>query len=304
MSYSQELIPNGSFENYSACPTQFGQLSRAIGWINPSIGGITNPGSPDFLHSCDTINNAGVPLNSVGYQFPHTGDGYAGIALWSPVAGLENFREYLECPIDTILEAGQCYHFKMYVNLANNVKFTTDAIGVYFSDTAIVDITDNYFLPYTAQITQPAGYFFDTLNWTMVSGNYVAHGGESYILVGNFNDFSNTSAAVANSTGTIQSAYVYVDDISLQLCTTGITEIPRVYSANIYPNPFTNSITIDIGIGQSGEIYIYDITSRCITYKKIKETLNFDTSFMSNGMYMFQLLTSNGQVKSGKIIKQ
>lgn len=297
------MIPNGSFENYSVCPTQFGQLTRAISWMNPSVGGQTNPGSPDFLNACDTANNAGVPYNNVGYQFAHSGNGYAGIALWSPVPGLENFREYLECPLDTVLQAGQCYHFEMYVNLANNMRYTTDAIGAYFSDTAIVNVDDNYVLPFSSQVNNTPGIIFDTLSWTLVSGNYIAHGGESFLLIGNFKDFANTQASEVNPVNTSNTAYVYVDDISLQACQTGINKISSGASVSVYPNPFDNLLHCSITSEFPVELTVYDLASRIVIRHIFLQSGYVNTEFLSPGLYTYRLTVNSRLLNAGKISK-
>lgn len=71
------LVSNGSFENYSSCPTGFGSIALAVGWLNPSNS------TPDYFNSCYTFADhfADVPLNCLAYQDARTGDAYAGIYI-------------------------------------------------------------------------------------------------------------------------------------------------------------------------------------------------------------------------------
>src|SRR5690606_15059991 len=110
-----------------------------------------------------------------------------------------------------------CYTFKMYVNLGNNSNCTTDAIGVYFSQTQVMGL-NSYSLPYILHITNNPGNFPDTLSWTLVTGNYLATGGESYLIIGNFNDSSTTNVMELHPMPTSR-AYVLIDDVSLTECT-------------------------------------------------------------------------------------
>lgn len=70
---------------------------------------------------------------------------------------------------------------------------------------------------FTPQINNSSGYF-DSLNWTLVSGTYIASGGENWIVIGNFKDDATTSTSVYNSLGA-PSCYVYIDNVSLTPCT-------------------------------------------------------------------------------------
>jgi OOP family OmpA-OmpF porin len=176
---AQNLIPNGSFENNTVCPNNNSQINLATPWMNPST-----TGSPDYYHQCGSYP-ASVPLNNTGYQQPMQGLGYSGMYLYSILSG-SDLREYIEAPLTTTLQAGFCYKFKMYVSLCSNYRLTTDDIGAYFSPT-LISVGLNYnALPYTPQVSNTQGVFLDTLNWTLVSGSFVASGNEQYVIIGNF----------------------------------------------------------------------------------------------------------------------
>src|SRR5437868_5222781 len=83
--FSQNLVPNPSFEDTVACPNNLSQINRAIGWSSYRQ-------TPDYYNSC-SINGgySGVPLNQFDYQYPRTGNAYAGLFCRS--SGL-NSREY------------------------------------------------------------------------------------------------------------------------------------------------------------------------------------------------------------------
>ena len=71
---AQNLVPNPNFESYSSCPTSISQLPLAVPWITPTVA------TPDYFHVCTGSISVDVPSNfgGGGYQFPLTGDAYAG----------------------------------------------------------------------------------------------------------------------------------------------------------------------------------------------------------------------------------
>jgi hypothetical protein len=75
-SSAQNLVPNGSFEQYYSCPVFNGEADTCIGWH--SFGGIIGAtGTPDYFNSCSIV--VGVPDNLCGRQMAYQGNGYMGL---------------------------------------------------------------------------------------------------------------------------------------------------------------------------------------------------------------------------------
>ncbi len=279
----QNLVPNGDFEQYIGCPTGDSQLSLAVSWINPATNIAFVSGTPDYYNQCATSGTVSVPGNWGGNQPAHSGVAYSGIYLWinnSP----PNSREYIEVQLTSPLISETCYDFEMYVNLADACNYTTDNIGIYFSNTAITGVNNYYPLPYTPQINNVTGNIFDDSNWVLVSGNYMAQGGENYLIIGNFNNDLNTGTV--GVTGTWDIAYVYIDDVSLIVAPcTGIPENHQE-EIKIYPNPVKYELYINSYPGKT-EIIISDILGKEI-YRN-----QFSTSPVPIQTGNFQLPTSN-----------
>jgi len=68
----QNLVPNGSFEILSSCPSNGGQINLAVGWNQG------NEGSSDLYHACNT-STLGAPNNSHGFQKPKESKGEFGL---------------------------------------------------------------------------------------------------------------------------------------------------------------------------------------------------------------------------------
>ena len=68
--FSQNLVPNPSFENISNCPSGNSEIYQAVPWDRPP-GSIT---SPDLFNACNT---AGVGCSDVNVP-----DNFTGSAGW------------------------------------------------------------------------------------------------------------------------------------------------------------------------------------------------------------------------------
>ena len=246
---AQNLVPNGDFEQHIGCNFSIGTLSAAEFWINP-----TNS-SPDYFNQCAI--SASVPYAYFGFQYPNSGAGYAGFYVWLGVSN--HYREYIEVPLIAPLVANQCYSLSMWVNLANSVKYTSDAIGAYFSDT-LIDVQTYYELPFVPQVQNTAGNMPDTTYWDFVSDNFIANGGESFMIIGNFLNDSVTNLVPVNNIliPNDSACYFYIDDICLKpcfsTCLTGIDEDNSGQEINIYPNPASEKINIDYPVNGVLEI--------------------------------------------------
>ncbi len=292
---AQNLVPNGDFEQYTACPVMQGQLINAAPWINPSV----STSAADYFNQCagSGSNGQGVPQNLCGYQNAHSGNGYAGIYIvQNPGA---NTREYLEAPLTSTLTAGACYHFEMYASLANNFKLTSDDIGVYFSDTLITGTSSNlYPLPFTPQITNLTGVYPDTLSWTLISGDYYASGTENYLIVGNFLYDTATTLINTNSAGNFNWSFFLIDDVSLVwVPCSGINELNSASAFAMYPNPANDVLTIRLNtsypafaVNAKTQLVIKNMLGQeilCHTFSSSEHTIN--TSTYASGIYMAEI---------------
>ena len=291
---AQNLVPNGDFEQYSNCPMGWSEINFAVPWISPST-----IGSPDYYNQCaDTSSPVNVPNTAIGFQVAHSGGGYSGIY----VGNNNNIREFIEAPLTSTLVANTCYHFEMYVNLANACKYTTDDIAVYFSDTSVTGIT-SFSLPFTPQINNIIGNTFDSLGWTLVSGNYTATGGENYLIVGNYKNDANTTILLLYPGALYNYIYCYIDDVSLTPCATGINTQIVSEEINIYPNPVIDKLNIIVKDNQLSEIILYDIASRKILQQKFINAVSLNTKQLARGLYHYEVRDKNGLCKKGTVVK-
>jgi hypothetical protein len=192
----------------------------------------------------------------------------------------------------------------MFINLFNYCKYTTDDLGILFSDT-LIHYSITYNLPLSPQIQNIAGNITDTLNWTLVSGDYIAHGGEKYLTIGNFkNDNTTDTIVYNNSVGNGSGIYIYIDDVSLYVCgTNGITSHNYSNNVIIFPNPIFDFLTVNIDNNLPTEFILYDIFSKQQILKTFINSTIINTSQLKPGIYLYGLKNKNGILKTGKVIK-
>jgi gliding motility-associated-like protein len=182
----QNLIPNGSFENYRNCPQQNNQLAEAMPWYNP------NRATPDFYHECFQTGQMLLP--------PHSGRG-TGHLFFD-----QGWAEYLAVPLKQPLNAGECYYFEMFIATDTPNKLLTETFGAYFSVNPLSDPSTTDVFPVRPQILdrQPKNTM-PRLEWQRVSGFVTSTGGEQYVTIGNF----------YRSPAFLAYYYLFVDDVSL-----------------------------------------------------------------------------------------
>lgn len=218
-SRAQNIVPNPSFETFTACPAStinFATTPPSIAYNFPNLNGWQVPtlhnGNPDALNVCETAGLWGVPGNVSGNQLPNTGNGYVGLSLFN--GNFPGFREYIEVQLTCPMIAGDTYNVSMFVSLADIDLFGTDnGLGVHFSNAALVGPGSANQIAITPSWTNTT-LITDKTNWVQLTFTYVATGGEVWMTIGNFNDDVTTNT-VAQATGAQNSSYIYLDDVSV-----------------------------------------------------------------------------------------
>lgn len=309
---AQNLVPNPSFEDTINCPVFLSQIDYARYWDN------CGKGSSDFFYNCAASGTAaGVPTNWIGYQHASTGNGYAGFICYTGGSGDE--REYIFAKLISKLIVGQKYFLQFRVSKADDSTLfsgsASNKLGARFRTTACMPVQSA-----TAQVsTYPDNFAHiysntivtDKLNWTTLSGSFVADSAYEYIVLGNFYKDAQTNAIHAGAP-TVNGRYVsyyYIDDICVSsnsttcISTTAMHENMTQNLLHIYPNPTGGNVKI------SASENIVLITIVNIQGSQIKEitginALEYDLDMFSleNGVY-FLTLTTMGERISKLIIK-
>ena len=299
----QNLVPNPSFEIYTACPTSLAEIYKAPPWFQPC----TLFSSTDFFHSCSTFQ-AGVPSNFVGYQIPKSGLGYAGFIVFSTVTSPPSnfprpYREYIEVKLIDSLKQGKEYCVEFYISLAgNNYNIITNAVGAYFTRDSVIN-NDFKNLQDAPQIQNPSGNLLnDTSGWMKVSGAFIATGGEQFMTIGNFKNDVNTYADTLSTSAQI--AYLYIDDVSVIDCANSISEQTKETEITISPNPFTSQTTISFFSEENNTIIkVINVIGEVIAQSTINgKQYTLDMSSASKGIYFLQIIDEKKTVVNRKVV--
>ena len=137
----------------------------------------------------------------------------------------------------------------------------------------------------------------------LVSGMFVAAGGERFVTIGNFHLPVNTSSENVGG-GTQPYAYYYIDDISVVRCNVGVDEMGEGNEElGIYPNPVTESLTLTLSKGE-GIVGVYNVLGECVLRTRItNHKKEIDVSLFSKGIYFVEVKTEKGIIRK-KLIKE
>ena len=176
--------------------------------------------------------------------------------------------------VDITYETGYVYNTKIWVDLNNNLAFETGE--ELFSGPSLS--TNPTVL--SASITIPAG---------TPAGNYRMRIGGVWNIqptacytgaYGSFEDYTVNVVAPAMST----------------------TEVDGKNALTLYPNPFTEFVTIDKA-NEVKAVTVFDVAGRMVKkVAKIEEKIS--TSDLQTGMYVFRIEMKDGSVKTVKAIKK
>ncbi|HOY48639.1 MAG TPA: T9SS type A sorting domain-containing protein [Flavobacteriales bacterium] len=259
---AQNLVRNPSFEETDTCYTNCESTTEeqnlnAIGWFNPTLS------SPDVYSSCNqpislpqtepeqyACLNQFSPFNWRGFQIPHQGSNYIGIAV--ELVNIQTYniipgwREYIASEFISPLEnkkycvsmnlsQASTLYYKYLLNQDNALYSVVNKMGFNITLERPNYITNGsvYLDPSITFTPENDSYFSDTLNWEKVVMPYKANGGERYFTIGNFYnendiqfevitnfDLSNPETAYTNA-----DCYLYLDDVE-------VIEIPALVSSS------------------------------------------------------------------------
>jgi len=250
-SFSQNLVPNSSFEQYFDCPKGYTPWEKANllcpGWSYPTKG------TPDLLNRCaKESSEVSVPDNFTGNMEPHTGDGYAGIFLVGSNLG---YREYLQAELLDTLKKGKQYCVCLHWALGKRSYYAVNKLGVYFSN-KITGVQQESYLELEPQIENPENQYLAEKNkWQEFSGIYTAKGNEKYMIIGNFSPPPRTQrrADTVMIQGMVyrKNSYYLIDDVSVVMKIDGMEcQCGKIYTVK---QPDTTNVTSKLELLKEGD---------------------------------------------------
>lgn len=296
---AQNLIPNGSFEQFYHCPTTTGQLDSCIGWHN-----VKN--TPDYFNACaDSITAVSIPSNVCGTQYPFEGNGYIGLytyLYWT------FYREIIGTMLTYTMEIGNNYHISMRVSRGNwtnqaDNQTATNKLGLRFT-------TFPYSLVNSPQINNYAQIYVDsvitdTMNWVLLSWDYVPDSAYTHVYLGNFFDDAHTDTI--NIGWTFGQSYYYVDSVNI-ICNDAncATVVPIIKMEKVTLNYDQKNSTVNIELFEDnfGALTIFNSIGQKIEQIEIYNDKKINLSYLTEGLYIIYYQSSKTALTKKIIIQK
>ncbi len=205
----QNLVPNGSFEEFSSYPLgwfykgkDYSRLMKF--WSSPTHA------SPDIYHP-----KVRIPIywtqKGFGIERPRSGKTMSGITVFGCKDGKPHCREYLQIQMMEPLVVGQRYHAEFYTTALSDSKLTNN-LGMYFSPNKRDEITDEV-MEANPQIHTKNIIRARNGIWHKVEGQFTATDTSKYLIIGNF--FPDSLTQTDNNPKSYKYGYYYIDDVKV-----------------------------------------------------------------------------------------
>lgn len=309
---AQNLVPNWSFEEISSCPEDQGEIEKAIGWLT-----FRGTGSCELYQVCGEPDTCGVPLNMYGEQWPSHGIAYAGVHTFSDDDGWPWYtREWIGIALTEPLVIGANYYASVKVSLGlgrglplvERMRYANNRNGLLFTTSHWVRTDFDPVLGY-AQI-YGNDVVEDTLNWTVISGSFVADSAYQYVVVGNFFSDEVTDWSLMDPNGTGYLAYYYIDEVCVsadplycaQQSGTGGTAVDPF---RVWSDASTGSLHV-AGLKDGGvlNLWVVDALGRLVVPQQMVGTLDtwsINTSNWASGVYIVAARNGDGSRSAERV---
>lgn len=301
---AQNLVPNGSFEDYDECPDWPGDFHTHLHhWESWR-------GSPDFFHACDTTTNvSSIQSNVMGYQLPRSGNGYGGIL--GLLSGGQ--RELMGIELVSPLEIGQEYYLEFYWNRAfggwghDLCDCAMSHLGALFTMNSFHSNSDPAPITNFAHVYDPS-LLADSASWQKISGWMVADSAYTHLGIGNFFDLDSCEIAFFNGSpeDILLNTYYFIEDICVSLNPDDCDETlgtfrQHFHGLTLYPNPTDKEVWIDTPY-EIKACAVYNSQGVQLLQAAIEDSNKIDIGHLPFGLYILYVETNNGTYR-GKILK-
>jgi|ERR1035441_6020672 hypothetical protein len=228
--------------------------------------------------------------------------------------GTNEARECIGSQLITPLQLGIRYYASFKVSLIGRMfainRCGINKLGILFSTVLYNDLSPAPICSNCAQICSDS-IITDSLNWTRITGSFIADSNYSYITIGRLNLNSLTDSIQLN--GGVCLAYYFIDDVCISTDSsyaynynwTGIEEISKFPTISIYPNPTTDFINIAFAsINETYNISIFDVFGRELFFKQnISEPIEHIPIGSFNSSVLIIKIIYKNQTYNFKLIK-
>lgn len=298
---SQNLVPNGDFEDTIRCPFGVSEIESVRDWYS------CGP-TPDYFNSCsDSL--LGTPRNFKGFQWPSSKKGYCGL-----YTNLEHdVREVIGVKLSQPLNAGIKYYVQFKASLSDVSNYAHNGLGILFSTRANLNSTNPFIATNFAHIHSDS-IITNYENWIRVSGSFVADSNYQYIMIGNF--FKNSDIERRQSNSPLAkglndyNAYYFIDDVCVSIdsntcfSSVGISKLRSPIQLTINPNPSNGHFILSSPSFEILDYSVFDLKGSKVNTNVISRSTNqmeIQMNYVLNGIYILKVTLINEEVKYLKL---
>jgi OmpA-OmpF porin, OOP family len=235
-SFSQNLIPNASFED----PVQTDK-ENLQNWHK-----YFEHDTPDYFDLENSSGEKNLFDTYMGGTTPKEGNAFMGFFCYRvcPSKNSRNVREFIESPLIHSLTKDSVYSFKISLRLDAESNIVIRNVGVVFTEKPGEIKSESKLFLTKPGICFDSTWLDSTTCWITLQKLYTASGKENYIVIGNFYPDNKTftrKREVTFDTGKKEkwnlvkheyAAYYYVDDLTLEKVQAKKTTTPKIITNN------------------------------------------------------------------------
>jgi len=275
------LVPNGSFEQFSNLPDDDCDWFLATGWTNAAATSFCSAlnGSPDYFHLQGTGAFSALPSNYFASLTPFDGAAVMGVGGYLDFAA--DAREYLSIALTCPLVVGETYElqFRITQGTPNVGGYSVNGWGIALTEAPLLQPAGCN-CPITA--TQPQFEIPNVVSnaaWETFNFTFTATAAHEYLTFGNFLTDAEHTIIPFGTTGAFGLSYCFVDDFSLV--------------------PLGSTPTLDLGpdrtqCANAGEVTLAAGAFSCATYLWSTGQTTASITAQASGNYAVTVTSSCG----------
>lgn len=218
-SSGQNLVVNSGFEEYNknafrkTCKFLFSDTINVKGWS--SCGN----DATESWHQCSS-SSMYVSNKDLGIK-PHSGKWMVGFNVMTYPIG-NNQLEYIIGRTLKPLQSGSAYMLTFYLSPRDGCEYGIEELGIAFSNNIVPSTNYNTDFSITPHITFPIADITQKGKWYKITLNFVATGGETNFVLGNFNpDFTSKTVVLSEDSkhadhwNEYARSFYFIDDVEI-----------------------------------------------------------------------------------------
>ena len=211
---AQNLVPNGSFEEFTECPKNYSDFVYLNGWKN-----LVKYSTPDLFSTCASLYSTAHPKSRWCQVDVKKDSSFAGIVVHTHKS---KYREYLGVNLKQPLKKDSAYLFQISLAIPKLSRFKIDTLGILFTEKILYSPYEGRAIVATASISIPLDSLKIDGSWFDFEIEYTATGKENYINIGNFLSVKDTKAKKMDNRNAIEYrskynfSYLCIDQVSVK----------------------------------------------------------------------------------------